>query len=476
MPSILSWFHVFIIVTSCVFFFSPCTYAENHPAEPAESVTIFPDTFADKVKAICIYEVRNGRVQPKIFSGNDLKTRKAIQVNGYTSGIVLFTTECMNISVDDRQMETFPINRDGTYKLKESGDFDHLKLLTTLNHSDPQGHTLPNLDQMKGRYCYFPKIRGDAVCKQSIFNIELSIDNMTLTLPVNQTGSLKFYNTGSVHAASQDTLSFLDVGNNLSRLDKASPDFTKRIAALSKGIQTAESRFQTKLVDTINILNYNDADNAFTYKGEKQIWIYNQTFKKVSPRELHSLAEHEACHILIDSMDLTLNDALRKHFADLKGFGAFSLERFMLVTLGSIPGAGLNDTSSNSHFFAFINEKNFIKGMTGGHSQDNLEEFCASFLHSTLYIDRLYSNLQRPITLRGGKKHHLTKDEKSKLFEIYKKTITLFHAAAQKESGPTYLSRYLQATTQMMENEAVPGETARVACGRNVQLHAPAIE
>jgi hypothetical protein len=32
--------------------------------------------------------------------------------------------------------------------------------------------------------------------------------------------------------------------------------------------------------------------------------------------------------------------------------------------------------------------------MNGGHSRDNLDEFCASFLHTLMYIDRLAPLLQ----------------------------------------------------------------------------------
>lgn len=460
MRTVPLWCRLLIIVAGCLFFFSSHVSAESCHLKKCKSNKISPDTLIDQIRAIYIYEVHNGHPQQQVFTGNDLKTCKNIQVNGYITGIVLFATGQMTVSVADQRMDVIQINRDGTLELKHFGRLKHRELLTTFTDSENPVDDLSDLKQIAGRYCCFPKIRGDAVCKQAFFDITLSGNNVTLTLPVSQTGSRKFHHSDLVGMESPDGLVFQDIGNSLSPSNIVSPEFKQRIAALSKGIEAVESGFQTKLVDTFNILNCKGLGNAYTYKGESEIWIYNQTLWEVSVQELRSLAEHEACHVLVDRAGLTQNSALRKHYADLKGYGDFSRERFMLLTYGAVQEADSKGNSPKSPFFAFINEKNFIQGMTGGHSQDNIDEFCASFLHSMLYIDRLQNNLKHPITLYDDKVRLLTKGEKRKILNMYQHTAELITAAAQKNSDAVSLSRFLETIKPQLRRGPAFGMTA----------------
>jgi hypothetical protein len=98
-------------------------------------------------------------------------------------------------------------------------------------------------------------------------------------------------------------------------------------------------------------------------------------------------------------MKLPEDPTLRSYFADLKGYAELSYERFVLMMNGnSLAG---EDEGTNNVFFSFINEKNFMENMNGGHSQKNIEEFSASFIHSLIFIDRLDQNLDRPLKVNG---------------------------------------------------------------------------
>jgi hypothetical protein len=126
------------------------------------------------------------------------------------------------------------------------------------------------------------------------------------------------------------------------------------------------------LVDFVNILPFKGPDNALTVKGRSQLWFYTNTIRSRRISELRSMAEHETLHILVDHLGYTRNTPLRELFSDLLGYGLFSKERFLFVTSGVLSGAAHRFQSSTNPFFAFVNEKNFIPGMSGGHSGDSL--------------------------------------------------------------------------------------------------------
>lgn len=86
----------------------------------------------------------------------------------------------------------------------------------------------------------------------------------------------------------------------------------------------------------------------------------------------------------------TKDPQVRKIFANLKGYTGDEKQR--IIRQGFLPFDDFNNNYKNKEFFNFINEKNFL-GKGGGHSHGNIWEFCTSFTHSLMYLDRLETNI-----------------------------------------------------------------------------------
>ena len=146
--------------------------------------------------------------------------------------------------------------------------------------------------------------------------------------------------------------------------------------------------------------------------------------------ELKVIAEHEALHLLVNLLGITDNTDLLAHFADLKGFDTFSRERFLLITKGIILPENHEENKEDGKFFAFIDERNFLQGMKGGHSHQNPDEFCASFIHSLMYVDGLLKNLARPLIMNGcSQPYYLTQIEKRGILKDYLNTLDILARA-----------------------------------------------
>ena len=88
------------------------------------------------------------------------------------------------------------------------------------------------------------------------------------------------------------------------------------------------------------------------------------------------------------------------------------------------------------HFFSFINERNFLQGMKGGHSHQNPDEFCTSFLHSLMFVEGLSKNLDRPLALKDREKpHFLNEEEKQNVFKEYVRTFDILSRLISKETS-----------------------------------------
>jgi hypothetical protein len=229
-----------------------------------------------------------------------------------------------------------------------------------------------------------------------------------------------------------------------------------------EGLQTVEISTGMQIVKRIHIIDWQGPRNAFTCQGENQIWLYTELFWNESIAELKSIAEHEAMHILSDRLKLSSNSRMRELFAEFKGFGLFSPERFFIVTTGRTPkGAHFGQDKANAHlFFDFINENNFIHGMNGGHSQDNLDEFCASYLHSLIYINQLARLLDQPVKSQNGTEMILADSDRRQLLDDYKRVLAVVRRAisGQLPDRLTALFQHSRAVTQRVGLSAEPAE------------------
>jgi hypothetical protein len=147
------------------------------------------------------------------------------------------------------------------------------------------------------------------------------------------------------------------------------------------------------------------------------------------------MAEHETLHIFIDRQGYARQIALRGLFSDLHGFQPLSLERFSIVSLGKLPPGVILSTGKTSPLFAFINERNFIPGMSGGHAGDNLDEFCASFLHALLYIDQLPKNIDKSeLVMADGSLQALLPQGRKIILRDFRRTLDMFVASAPDDN------------------------------------------
>jgi hypothetical protein len=239
-------------------------------------------------------------------------------------------------------------------------------------------------------------------------------------------------------ARNKPSTTFSYVGDRLNVLLNQGSDFRARLAAIADGIKQVEDTFQIDLVHHVQLIDMNGKNNALTYDGHRTVWFYTDMVMGTSIKELRRIASHETLHQLVYRMRLTYRSPIRRFFADLWGLDNFSVARFQMVTTGWFDSKSAYLPLSGGLFFSFINEKNFLKGMHGGHSQDDIDEFLVSFIHSLLHIDRLGPNLKSAIKLVGASTpYRLKADDRNRLLAQYKQSIALLmQTVASSPSGP----------------------------------------
>jgi hypothetical protein len=401
-------------------------------AKPADAAAIYQD-ITDSIEALCIYQIQNGRSTVSFFSGSDLTPDQAIRVEGYISGVILLSTNFIEASVAGFPLQKLQINIDNPRDLTGYNDLKPDALAAAFRNA---GRLDFDINRMKGKYGWFPRVPGDTVCTQNQFSIILKGERQTLEVPVFHAGSVKLSSLSSKPDKDGNEMDFRYFGNNPEQFEIS--DVEVRIKAITDGIRSVESFVGDKLITSVNLLDYYGISNALTSDGRTEIWIYSDIFWKESIEELRTIARHETLHVLVDRDQLRKKNDLRELFADLKGLDSLSIERFALITTGILPpGNRRPDNNKSDHIlFSFINEKNFFKGMKGGHSQDSLDEFCVSFLHTLLFPEILDRNLRSPLILGGGKTLVLSFKDQSSLLETYLMVIEkLISATAKNPSG-----------------------------------------
>ena len=355
-----------------------------------------PETSSGKVfgplSALEFYVVVNGKMESRVIKGRDLSS-KSFQTDGYVSGIVAVGQPGVEARVDGRNMSTVPPKEDGTISLGYYGKIKPSQLI----NSDPENIAAGEKNRQPTEvYSYFPEVPADTVNPKKQFEVEFRSGAGLLRMQVNHCGvrMLKPVACGGP-AAGYLQVQYIGGGDIPSECEAKD-----RIRAVSKGVAAVESAFHMDLVSQVNIIGFEEIHNAITCAGDNEIWVYASTFRDEPVKELNVIAEHEALHILVDRLEMTQNRVIRKTFADLKGFDALSIDRFRLTTSGRISQEARKEKGKEGYFFDFISERNFLNGMKGGHPQEDLDEFCASFLHTLMYMDRFEANLAKPIS--GG--------------------------------------------------------------------------
>ncbi|MFO8112581.1 MAG: hypothetical protein R6T92_08760 [Desulfosalsimonadaceae bacterium] len=329
--------------------------------------------FGKELLGLQIYQVRDGKMEQRWFDADHLKNRRSFSFSGYVSGIVAVGRPGLSVQVNGRPMSEIRPDKNGKVSLGYYGVLEPDRRIQSPKY--PSGDFVPKV------YGLFPPVPADTISEGS-----------RLTLRVSTGGSppekLHIFHSRSVASGvpgSEGVCDFRLTGIREKAIRHAYPDAEARFRAICKGIGAVETAFQTDLVRTVHVLGYDDFRNAVTFPNHRDVWFYVNTFLQEPLAELAVIAEHESLHILVDRLELTLDSDLRKLFADLKGYGALSAERFQLVTQGRMVSGAERNPEKESVFFEFIKERNFLTGMKGGHPVDNLDEFCVSFLHTLMY-------------------------------------------------------------------------------------------
>ena len=416
---------------------------------------------ARHIIALHIYGVCEGRAFKRVYLKGELCGLDRIKVKGYISGVVVSSNEDVNATIDGHAMGTVD-NEDSEdffwERLSEVEGKDVSYLYNSYYGSSVMDEANSETDLPPRTYFYFPQISWDSVSPKPEFEIDLATGDAALSLHVEQDG----YNTICILSSDPERpnkkIVFRYVGTELKDLLKT-PGLQQRLSRIAGGIASVERAFRLDLIREVNIMDYRGVNNALTCEGTNSIWFYRNTFVGEPLDELDSIAVHETLHKFVETERFTYCTQVRQFFADLHGYGELSRERFILVVKGiSPPPQAGSDEDAPQLFFDFIDERNFLRGMKGGHSGDNLDEFCTSLLHSLLYFDRLENNLRLPLNLGCSNRCELlTRGEKRIILRDYVRAIDSLlsarhsHSPAGRDSINTFLMKRLTSARTVLE-------------------------
>lgn len=384
-----SRFRIFNFLSSCfiVLLFS-CVVACPVGGEEMTRIGALP------LSALKFYVIVDGKMETRVLTGPDLR-EESFETSGYISGIVAVGPKGVEARVDGRNMFPVQPKADGTVSLGYYGKIKPAQLLEKETGVGPVEPIDPKNCPRAEVYSFFPTVPADTVNHNDRFAIDFKSGADELCMQVRHNGARMLETSGDAQS-----LPFRYIGGDRTR----TAGWDERIDAVSKGVAAVEAAFDMDLVSRVNVVGFDKIRNAVTCVGENEIWFYVNTFKNEPVGELNVIAEHEALHILVDRLDLTRNRIIRNLFADLKGFDTFSIDRFRLITQGRSRSDARKVKGEMGYFFDFISEKNFLNGMKGGHPQEDLDEFCTSFLHTLMYMETFEAHMAAAGTLNHREK------------------------------------------------------------------------
>ena len=405
--------------------------------------------FLDDVVVMVVYVVKDGRIEKRVYTAADLSKLSFLSIPGYINGLVLLSREPLHAFANRTPLNPIITNAAGYYKVENFGYMSPEQLRATFC-SD--GKTTVEDTRIRGRYSSFPEILGDALCQNGEFEILLMKGTEEYHLPVHQQGRVKL-SRRHTPTADVECPEVYYLGNDENGLNPASMAFQERLRSIFTGISNVQDVTGLKVVDTIQIIDYDDGFNAYTCEGKNCIWLYTRLFRESSVSELRNIAEHEAMHILTDRLGLAKCSKMRELYCELMGYGMLSLARFSVMLNGHPPAKiPVEDESPETGIlFDFINERNFTPGMNGGHSRDNLDEFCASFLHTVLYPNRLQEVIEQPLWRQDGSLAVLTADERTCLIDGYVRALDIVGEILPSEP-PVELTSLVKSCFEMVRS------------------------
>ncbi len=400
---------------------------------------------------LCIFQVHAGILTPVVIAGSELLLNPELDLPGHVAGLLVLGPDPLTVRLDGEPMRTVRPDKSGAFNLKHYGKLAPQDLEAAFRQSDRADFDPAELQAYNGCYAAFAPVPGNALCPQERFTIDLAGGGAHLSVQVRQLSPQLLSTAGSEGAAAQG-LEFSYLGNDAERFQSEASGAGARLAAIEAGIRHIEQMIGETLVSGIHVIDFKGRNNALTRNGFNEIWIYSQTFWNESPAELRTMIEHETLHLLADRCRFAQNGALRELFADLRGLESLSKERFSLITMGILPATAARKPSRDNNLLAFVNEMNFFKGMKGGHSRDNLDEFLASFLHTLVFIQDLERAVHAPVLFPDRFTRHLSPVERKCLLDDYVRAIYALKAALEEHSNvDRFLKDCLEHAARLQE-------------------------
>jgi hypothetical protein len=402
---------------------------------------------AESVRFLILLQVNQGRTETLLLTREDLQARTTIEIDGYTTGILVLCAVEMTARADGRRMAPLRLDRDGAVWAQNLGSVaghSHFTALGADLWTKPQdwgaaaqrgtGGRLP------GGYSIFPDVAGDAVSPDRRFSISLETGGKRAQWIVRQSATSQVCAISAEFPLARVPVPVYHLGTRAPQSAGRAEDFDERLRAIGRGIAAVEAAFGSELVEDIALIDLDPMHNAVTCDGRRRIWFYLGALQRESLDELTRIAEHESLHILADRLGFSAATAVRELFADLKGFDELSIERFQVIAHGRTPIGRAGSRRPENPFFHFISESHFITGMKGGHPQANIEEFCASFLHSLLVFERFEEALSKPMRFEDPQPRLLRPEERQRIAGTYLKAIDVFAgamaASRRKDAAP----------------------------------------
>lgn len=421
------------VLLTAVVIFCLAQYAVADLFSPAAAARPVPSVFSGEVAMMWLHVVQDGQPRMMPFSADELVGMSRISVDGYINGVVLLSRSPLTISVARQPMSPIHQNSDGTYDVKYFGRFSQHEFRSTFV-SD--ACLAPPGRRIQGYYSSFSRVPGNALSDQTEFRISVAHEGLETHLTLRHTAQ-KQIEFSDLPPADAGTPRFFYLGGCPGRFGGTHDAVGRRMQVILSGIRAVETITGGTLVDRVNVIDYERLNNAYTCEGVAEIWFYAPLFWNESLDELRTIAEHETLHLLSDRLGFPASSRMRERFAALKGYDPFSLETFFVVTTGRTPAARPKTVAAGTgRLFDFINEANFMRGMKGGHAQDDVDEFCASFLHTLVYIDHLEERLGQPIKTRHGTFAVLAARDRLRLLDDYRTVLETMTAEIPRGLPP----------------------------------------
>ena len=410
MPWRIWGFIFFIFLTGSVYGFQ----SGNQVTRPGHIAVQSNAPLLTDMAVLWLYVVKDGEVTKISYSKKTLPDTGLITVDGYVSGAVLLSLIPVTATVNHNAMSPVEKNGKGYFKLKHFGFVHQDKFWSNFLSFSPEW---ASKQIQEACYARFPKIPGDALCDASEFRITIVSQGGEAELTVRQDPQIDLNTLFSQGTPERHLPRFYYLGKDCDQFSNAPAAFKKRIQAIISGIRRIETHTATPIVGRVNIIDYNGPYNAYTCLNENEIWLYSQLFWNETTQDLEIMAQHETLHILSDRLGLPDSEAIRFLYKKLKNSG-YDEENGLGIK--GAHGPGQSASFQDEYIFDFINESNFVPGANGGHSQDSLDEFCVSFLHTLIFVDRLERQIDMPIRSKNGETVKLSAAQKASIVETYR--------------------------------------------------------